>query len=179
MLEIGFSRVRNVSNLSPRSISGGASLFCRGPGARNLGRVMSFFLFAPDCVGNRSFSPQNVSNLSPRSISGGASRFWRGPVARNLGRHVFDPSEAKMIGIVIGDWIEKYLELFFRSDRRFWIVFDPVGSKKCGRQFLVSGCLEKREMPPGRSCREIRHILRREIPISNIFRGKKKLMRTC
>ena len=71
--------------------------------------------------------------------------------------------------IAIRSWIGSKTTLF--SIRLgVWIVFDGVGSKKCGRQFpiyILSGCLEKRGTPSDRSCREIGHIRRRERPISN------------
>ena len=59
--------------------------------------------------------------------------------------------------------------MFYRSRSGVWIVFYPVGSKKCGQRFLATGPFEKRETPPtDRPWSEILHILRREEPISNL-----------
>lgn len=102
------------------------------------------------------FSPQNSSEFPPASIkstSRGISCFPRGPASRGSPsrRHFFEPNEVTMIAI--GDRIEKkkkrfyFFFIFSRSGRicclilwGVWIVFDPVGSKKCGRQFPVPGC---------------------------------------
>ena len=61
------------------------------------------------------------------------------------------------------------------------VFFDPnsdrshlhlIWIEKCRRGFLAAGILEKRETPPDRSWRELRHILRRERPTSSISGAK-------
>ena len=92
---------------------------------------------------------------SLQDLSGDVSRFSTDPGARIHRPHLFDPYEVNMIAIV--DRLEKYV---FSIRLGVRIVFDRVESKKCGRQFPVSGFLEKRETPPDRSWREVGHILR-------------------
>ena len=119
----------------------------------------------PRNVGNWSHSCLRMCRSSLQDLSGGVPRFVRGPVARNRRRHFFDRNEVNITAV--GDRIEKYVVFdpigrcnHMRSSwvekmRTAVIVCGPVGSKKCGRQFPVSGCPEKRNTPPCRSWREI------------------------
>ena len=106
------------------------------------------------------FSPQNVSEISPRSVTG---RFPLpdGPGCK-MSPSALDRSKCGEKEIARGS--ERIIRFFFRSDRAFGSSLAQLDRKRAVGNFQHLGAWRSRKHPPDRSCREIRHILRRERP---------------
>ena len=122
--------------------------------------------FCPENVGNWSSSPQNESERPPRSIQS-CFPSLQGPSWSRSPSGLFRSNRVKYDYNRPSDRKKKKTCFSIRSG--IVTVFDPVGSRKCCRWFPATEPLEKRKTALDRSWRNLRLILMRGRPISNIL----------